>query len=338
MNRRKFVVTSTISMLAITIAVVGLAYYSDFAARAFHQNLPEAINYLPADTQAVFGMNVQKFIASPVYSQIMEKHSQEIGTNLAEFIDKTGVDPRRDLDYIIGAGRASQQKGAGVIIAVGRFNPDQITAFINSQAIINNHTTPIKLDYNGATVLMIPETSANGAKLEKGIAFLNNSQIVLGDLESIHAVLDAYKRGPVAGSNANISAMVANLDPKEMFWFAGDATVLAKVPPNTPFLPSLSAIQNVFGTLDLTTTINGRVTVTARDATAAGQLADFARGLVALGNLAGSQNPDLAALVAGVHIVQNTQNANRFDITLTVPIDLLQKLEATKSQIKAQMK
>jgi len=339
MNRRRFVLASSLILLVVTAGIAGLAFYSDIVAKAFHQNLPDAINYLPADTQAVFGMNVQKFVNSPAYALIMQKHGQEIGTNLSEFVDQTGVDPRQDIDYIIAAGRASQQKGAGVIIAVGRFKPDQITNFINS------HVTPIRVDYNGATVLMIPEKNASEAKLDKGIAFLNTSQIALGDLDSLHAVLDLYNRVPGAASNSTLTGMVSNLDPKEMFWFAGDSSILSQVPAKTQFLPtSISAIQNVFGTLDLTTnagsitSINGKVTVTAKDDKSASQLGDFARGILALGGLAGGQNPDLAQLISGVQISPNPQNASQLTISLNIPYDLLQKLGETKDRIKAVMK
>jgi hypothetical protein len=329
MNRRRFVVTSTLSMLAITVAVAGLAFYSNFAAKAFHSSLPTAISYLPADTQAVFGMNVHKFLISPAYAQLMAKSGPEIGAKLAEFTAMTGVDPSSDLTYIIAAARARQQKDSGVVIASGNFNQAKITAFINS------HETPIPVSYSGVTVLMRPETSASGARLEKGVAFLDQYNIALGDLDSLKAVIDA-KQAPGISNNTTLPAMVANLDPAEMFWFAGDASVLSKVPQNTPMLPSLSAIQSVFGTLDFSTpdagvtiTLSGHVTVTAKDPKAASQLGDFARGLVALGSLAGGQNPDLAALIAGVTI---TPKDNQLDITLSIPFNLLQKLEGAKGK------
>ena len=82
MNRRKFVVISTVAMLAITMAVVGLSFYSNFAARASGQGLPNAVHYFPADSHAVFGINVQAFINSPVYAQIAQTHEQEFAVGL----------------------------------------------------------------------------------------------------------------------------------------------------------------------------------------------------------------------------------------------------------------
>jgi hypothetical protein len=321
MNRRRFVVTSTVSLLVITAAIAGLAYYSDFAAKAFVQGVPNSIRYLPSDTKAVFGINVQKFIGSTVYAEIMAKHEQQIGKDLTEFITMTGVDPRKDVDYIIGAGRPSQAKSAGVVIAVGRFTPATIINFINSKV------TPIKVDYAGATVLMVPETN----KLEKGIAFLSDQEIALGDLESLKAVLDVRNGTLGILNNTTMKDLLNKVSPEEMFWFAGDGSVLTNVPANMQLAPTLSAIQiqSVFGTLNLNGTISGKVSVVARDATAAGQLADFARGIIALGNLAGGQNPVLADLARGVQI---SQSASQFDISITLPYDILQKLEALKGK------
>jgi hypothetical protein len=309
-------------MLALTVAITGLAYYSNFAAKAFVQGVPNSIWHLPKDTQAVFGINVQKFIGSAVYTQIMQQHEQQIGADLTEFIAKTGVDPRKDVDYIIGAARAGQVKGSGIVIAVGRFDIGTITNYINSK-YINKSTTPIKVDYPGATVIMMPETN----KLETGIAFMSNEEIALGDLDSIKAVLDVRNGTPGVINNATMKDLLNKVSAQEMFWFAGDATVLARIPANTPMLPTLSAIQSVYGTLNLDNSISGKVSVTARDDKAAGQLADFARGLVALGNLAGGQNPDLAELTRGIQI---SQNASQFDVSITLPFEMLQKLQSAK--------
>ncbi len=328
MNRRKFVVISTVAMLAITMAVVGLSFYSSFAARAFGQGLPVAVHYFPADSQAVFGMNVQAFINSPVYAQFVQQHEQEIGKDLADIIAKTGVDPQKDVDYVVGAGRPNQQKGAGVVIAVGRFVPATIITFINSQ-FINSQATAIRVDYKGATVLMIPE--ANGSKLEKGVAFLSDSEIAMGDLDSLHAVIDVRAGAPGIDSNATLSALLAKMNPQEMFWFAGDpSSVMSKVPATAPSIPAISSIQSIYGSLNVNAAVTGKVVVIAKDQTAAGQLADFVRGLIALGNLAGGQNQNLADMLKGLQI---TQNGSELDLSLTLPLDLLQKLQGPQGKI-----
>lgn len=323
MKRRTFVVTSTISLLAIAIAVAGFAFFSDFAARAFVQDLPSAVHYLPADTQAVFGMNVQRFVSSPVYTLLMQKHGEKIASDLDEFTAKTGVNPTQDIRYIVGAARPSSAKDSGVVIAVGNFNPASITEFISS------HATPVRLDYKGCTVLMIPE--ADYGKTQKGVAFLANSEIALGDLESLQAVIDARNGSPTIQTNPLLMQQLDQLNAADMFWFAGTAgSILSKLPANTPYVQTFSTVQSVFGTLNLMDPVTGRITVTAADGESAKKLAEFATGLLALGQLAGAKNPDMAALVQGVQI---TQRPEAFDVSVNFPLSLIEKLDAAKTGV-----
>jgi hypothetical protein len=322
MKHRKFVVTATVVMFILIGVVAGLALYSTMVVNASIPGLPDSIAYLPADSQAVFGMNVKKFIASPVYANFEQKQGEQVGKDLADFIAQTGVDPRKDVSYVIGAGRSVEgKKGTGVVIAQGNFNSAAITTFINTKA------TPIKLDYDGTTVLIIPEK--DGSTVEKGIAFLSEQQIALGEIGTLKEMLDIRKdKKPNVLDNPTLGPLLKSLNTDEMFWFAGDPTsVLAKAPANTPLGGNITVITNVFGTLNLTTEVAGSITVTAKDEVSAGKLADVARGLLALGSLASDQNPDLAELLKGVLI---QQNKNQIQMKINFPIDLLDRLEHAK--------
>jgi len=325
MNRRKFVFASTILMALIAGVVTGLALYSTYIVRAALPGLPDAVAYLPAGSHAVFGMNVPKFVASPIYAKFEEKHGQKIAGDLADFISKTGVDPRRDLSYVVAAGRAAEHKGKGVMIAVGQFNTAAITSFIQTRVV------PITVDYKGITVLMIP--NKNGTEVEKGVAYLNESEIALGNLEALKEVIDVRFGGaPGVLSNPTLGPMVKALNPEEMFWFAGDAaTILAQMPATTPLGASIASVQTVMGTINLTDVVNGRITATARDEDSARKLADVVRGFVALGQLAGEQRPDVAELMKGISIAQD-RNAVR--LVVNFPVDLLEKLHRGKVETK----
>jgi hypothetical protein len=313
-------------MFLIAGTVAGLALYTSFAVKASIAGLPEAVAYLPADCQAVFGMNVQKFVASPVYARIQEQHGDHIGEDLSDFIAKTGVDPRRDISYIVAGGKGlGQGDGKGVAIAVGQFNAAAITTFINSKG------TPIRVDYKNATVLMIPEQ--DGSRVEKGIAFLRDGEIALGDLESLKAVLDVREK-PELGleSNSKLWPLVKELDPAEMFWFAGDAgSVMSKSPASNPIGGSISKVQNVVGTLNLTDAVTGRIVANIADEESAKKLVDVANGLVALGQLAGADNPEISELLKGITV---TQNKSQIRLVINFSIDLLEKLQHSKAALK----
>jgi len=319
MNRRRFVITSTVALAVVAGAVAGLAVYSNYVVRAAIPGLPEAVGYLPQDAQGVFGANVQKFVASPAFARFEQKQGNTIAHDLGEFTARTGVDPKKDIHYVIAAGHAAQQRGRGAAIAVGTFNTAAITAFIES------HVTPIKVDYKGTTVLMIPEK--DGSSIEKGVAFIKESEIALGDLESLKAVLDVRAgAAPSIEANPTLGPLLRNLNPDEMFWFAGDAAaVLSKAPQKTPFADSISALETVVGTLDLTDAVAGKLTLTARDEEAARKLTDVLRGFVALGQLAGEHKPEIAELLRGVSVAQDKKLIR---VVVNVPYDVIDRLEA----------
>jgi hypothetical protein len=321
MKHRNFVVASTVVLFLVAGLVAGLALYSTVVVKASIPGLPEAVAYLPSDAQAVFGMNVQKFVESPIYARFEQRHGEQIGKDLSEFVASTGVDPRRDIHYIVAAGKHGDQNDhSGVIIAEGNFNTTAITTFLSTKA------APIKLDYEGATVLMVPER--NGSKIEKGIAFLSEKEIALGELGALKTVLDIRRgKGDKAGvlDNPTLGPLIKNLNSDEMFWFAGDAAnMLSKAPANTPLGANINAITHVFGTLNLTDAVDGTIMVTAKDEVSAGKLADVAKGLVALGQLASDQNAEIADLMKGITV---QQIKDQIQLKVNFPIELLEKLD-----------
>jgi len=317
MNHRRFVVLSTAALVLAAAAVGGLAIYSNYAVSAATPGLPVALDYLPAASQAVFGMNVEKFVASPAYARLEQKRGQTIADDLADFIARTGVDPRRDLHYLIAAGSPEpDHRGSGVAIAVGKFNTAGITTYINSK------TTPVKTEYRGATVLLIQE----GSKVEKGVVFLSESEIAVGDLDTLKTVLDVRdKAAPGIMTNTTLAPLLRQLNPDEMFWFAGDAgTILAKVPKTGRFSDVASSIQDVAGTLNVDEAVSGKIVATVRDEESARKLADVARGLVALGQLAGDYDAKVAELMKGVSV---TQDKTRITLKVNFDINLLEELD-----------
>ena len=321
MNRKKFVVTSSVAMILIAGVVGSLAFYTNYVANASVRNLPEALSYLPANSQAIFGMNVQKFVSSPAFTKFEDKHGKQFANNLAEFISKTGVDPRRDLSYIVAGGRALDGRGEAVIVASGHFDSVKITDYINS------HSPTIRADYKGIIVL-VPAADKD-SKINKAVAFLTNSELALGEFEAVKAVIDVHAgSAPGVVTNTTLGPLLAGLNPDEMFWFAGDpASILSKAPTNTPFGTSISAIQNVVGTLNLTDVVSGKIIATARDEDSARKLADVVRGLVALGQLASENNQTLGELMKGVNVVQSK---NQISLGISFSIDLLDKFDGPK--------
>ena len=303
MIRRRLVTSPAIAIVLIG----GLALFTNFTAKVSGQGLQPVFYDLPADSHFVFGVNVQAFLASPVYSQFAQQHAQEITAHLNEFIAATGVNPQTDIPYVVGAAR---QKDSGVVVASGTFDTGRITNFAQSKGATAQA-------FQGVTILMPPETHGS----QKGVALISSSEIAAGDLESLQAVI-ASSQLRAAGGKPNSTPLLGKINPREMLSFAGDPSGLS-IPAGASQVQALSAVQSFNGNLSVGTAVTGQVNVIAKDETTANQLAKFAQGLMAMASLA--NKPDLAQLVNGLTI---TQNGAELDVTLNIPVSALEKVHA----------
>jgi hypothetical protein len=309
---RKAIVTSVLIVLGVASAAAVASLYADFSAKAAAAGLPRGLDYIPSDYRLVFGMNVQKFVQSPAYTKL--RQNNPIGSDLALFVEKTGLDPVRDIAYLVGAGNGRDR---GIAVVSGRFNKDAIVRFIRSKA------TPQEQVYHGALLIMFPEQQAGTAP--KGLGFLNSQEIALGDLESLKAVVDmSGQQNKSIIFSETMAPLIRSVGPDEMFWFAGDAEgVLSRVAANSPLATSASSIKSIIGVFNLGDAVTGKITAATFNAESAQKLAEAVKGLIALGQLAGNQQTDFKSLLGGLTV---TQDAALVTLALNFPVDLVAKI------------
>jgi hypothetical protein len=314
MKLRKVAVVFILVLLGVACGGAVMALYTDYSVRASAPSLPDALNNIPSDYQFVFGCNVTMLVQSPAYSRFRQNNT--IGNELFSFTEKTGLDPARDVSYVLGAGHSKpNSRNEGVVIVVGRFDKEAIAGYIRSKS------NPEEIEYNGASILMIPDPKSNTVK--SGIAFLDSQEIAAGDLEALKAVLDTRgNAGKGILSNTAIAPLIDEVSSESMIWFAGDATgVLTRTPAAAPLAGNFPDIKNVFGKLNVNDAVTGNVSATALNAESATKLADAVRGLIALGQLAGgNRNPGLKTLLGGLVV---SQESARVSVALNIPVDVL---------------
>lgn len=272
----------------------------------------EVLNYLPVNSQCVFGVDMRRLASSPFYDRL--RGQREIANNLSDLLEKTGVDPARDIAYIGGALRSN---GEGVAIALGKFRKGAIITQLRARY------APITVEYRGANVFMIPE--GGGDVLKRGIAFLSADKIAAGDLELLKALIDTGgKRARSVRANPALASLIAGVKQDEMLWFVGDPKMLMEKSPLTARLAMrMSSVRSVVASLRLAETVQGRVVCTADDPRAASTIAESARGLLGLLQVSGTQNQDIKALLDNVTV---SQESIRVILTLTSPLELLERI------------
>ena len=321
MNRRRFAVVSALIMMGIAAAVLSLS--TGIPAKASAAIPPEALQYIPSDYHFVSGINVRRLTASSFYLMLRQEQPQaaQVESALSEFTAQTGIDPARDISYLVIAGRSGEsKKPEGLVIVTGEFDRNRITSFIRSKA------APIEVQYGGTSIMLVPDKQkSKDNSVKNGMAFLGEHEIALGDMVSLKAALDTRTGGKQnILSNATISPLLSSINMDEMFWFAGDAAgALRKSTLSVPPALNASSIRSIAGAFDVNENIVGNITATTIDSNSATKLADVFRGMIAFGQLSQNQNPDLKLLLNTIKIAQN---ASQISLSFNIPGDLIKKL------------
>jgi tellurite resistance protein len=277
------------------------------------------LNLVMPDATVLAGVNVAQAKATPFGQYVLTTLLQSQAQQLQQFATLTGFDPRRDVNELLFASNSSAGNKTGLAMALGAFDPTKIAAA--AQLAGGGVET-----YGGVSIIEDPQKQA-------GLAFLDSTLVVAGDLASVKAAID--RRGGGSTIPAALAAQVNQLSTTE------DAWAITNVPPSTlgptgvaPVAPAppaaganlqkaLQQIQSASGGVKLGSVV--ALTVQAQTATAqdALQLGAVLQMLVSMAQLSASKNPEAAALAQALAV--STQGS-AVKITLSVPEDQIQQL------------
>jgi hypothetical protein len=322
-----------INLLLLTIAsatgVFGL-YAESTGSTQPKSRLPESINKLPSESQFVFGINMKKVGALPALANFRQAVMQQMGKDLSDFVSRTGIDPSKDITYILGAGRYDVNSQSRVaFILSGKFDSNAVAEFLRAKV------GAIEVKYAGATVLMIPDKQSDTA--EDGLALLSDHEILAGDLTSIKSILDVIeKKSKNVLTNSSVAPLIKALDPEEMMWFVGNVSKLAKnseaLTKALPIAPLLASFKTVTCTVNVADSVSGKIIANADSADSAVQMAEGIKAIIALGQLmAGQQPPAVRRMLSGLTV---TSASAQVRINLNLPIDMLTGLASAFAPAK----
>jgi hypothetical protein len=327
MSRSRVVVFSSLSVAGLGALVAASAFFLD-PARAAVGPLPAEALVLPADSSFVIGLDVKRFVASPFYRRFAAKGDPARPQAFKDLEEKTGLDPERDLDGVIVAGRKGAGTHDGLAFVTGRFDRSRLAASIEARPGVT-----WKKDQGATTYLFRENEKGAGA-----LAFLDDKTLVLGSQPAVEAAVAAHAQGTRSlRQNAALMELLSRVKPGSTFWMVGDQSLLAQLPKTIPAPGAsggdgssltLPALTSLSVTGDLEPEVALHATGGAADAAAAGNLADVVRGLWALAALQARQKPELASLSNAVNV---TTEGNQVHVTARLPYALLDALQPKKA-------
>jgi hypothetical protein len=331
MSRSRSVVLGSFLVVGLgVVAAVGALYLDP--ARAAVGPLPAEGLALPANSQFVMGVDVQRYVASEFSKRQMAMHAAGRPHPFVELEEKTGIKPERDLDSVIVAGG----RDSGVVLVRGRFDQYKVARAIeSSRKGVTNKT------HAGVSMYLHNEGKAHPT----AIAFVGDDMLLMGSQPAVEATLTNRAEGAGRGgikSNATLMALLEKVKPGSTFWMVGDQSLMAQLPKGVPGLGApvdpqggaagaslgLPALKSLVATGDLDPELALEVIAEASTEADARNLADVVRGLVAMAALQSGQNPHLKGLTSAVSVATE---ANRVRLSAHLPYEMLDALQPKRA-------
>ena len=279
---------------------------------------PQLLNLVMPDAKVIAGVNVEQAKGTQ-FGQYVLNQIQTHDADMQKLIALTGFDPRRDVREVLVASDGALQSKVGLALARGNFDVAKITAAATTEG-----KDVVSETYAGVTIL-------EDAKATHGIAFLDSTTVVAGDLASVKGAIDR---------RSNAQPLPAAFLVKINQWSTSqDAWGISMVPPsslvpaqqaggahgtNAMISSSAQSVQQAYGGVKFGANVvftGEAVCDTAQNASALGDLIKFMINMAQMQG--GGQDPKLAALANSITV---TPSGTSLKITASLPQDVFTQM------------
>jgi hypothetical protein len=171
------------ALLAAQLVAAG-----DFASELF-----------PANTKVVIGIRVAGIVNSPLFQDV-GTDAKKLSEDWLKLVALTGFDPLHDIDEVLIASPADNEKATALLVVLGRFDLARMGAGAPR--------------YHGIAIV-------GAGKENKGVlALLDANTVLAGDTAAVHAAID--RRGQGSALDSALTARLQSLRERFDVWGTGE--------------------------------------------------------------------------------------------------------------------
>jgi hypothetical protein len=279
------------------------------------------LNLLPADSQGVLFADIHNAMSIETVRQSIEK--QENSKKYFEFIEKTGIDPKKDIYFMAASISAkdpdSIQKVAVVVNM--KYDKEALLDFIKTQSEQEEQEIT-ETEYYGYSIYTMEE---NGE--QTGFAFLDESNIAAGNLSGVQSILDVVNnQGDNVYKNEDLSNLLKETNKETLFWgaFLVPQETVEQAASQNPMLQNLKSVSGVTMNFDYqNNSILVDVNMKSSDPDANKQLADALNGIKSFASMSQAEKPELGELM---NRIQVSSGDDHVKVSANIPEELIQKI------------
>lgn len=286
------------------------------------------LSLVPSDSQTVASLDVESSRTSG-FGQFMLRQMSHNETSFQELIQKTGFDPRRDLQMLLVASLPATTAGhdRGLVLARGLFNQELIAAQATTKGMVPK-------TISGSTIYV------SNDKRPVALAFPETGVVAFGDRAAVEQVLG--NRANPSTLSADLQSQIAAVSQDNEAWFASTVPanrLVGHVPQadsalggSTQNSQVMQAVQQSGGGMHFGDNVLVSFHAQTRSDQDATSLTDFLRFISSTIQMQRQNDPRAALLAPAIDSMQLRSEGNQVYSSLTIPENALEQLLSARTK------
>lgn len=303
------------------------------APKAGSASVDDMLNFIPGDVQGVFFMNIHDAMSTEIASTAIKEDKNY--QKYQEFIEKTGIDPKKDIYFVTVGVMEAMEKGitkAAAVINL-KYDRENLLALVKQKAAEENQEIQEE-EYNGITIYTMKE----GKEGPPNFAFLDDSNIIAGNDVGVRSIIDVLqKRKESVFKNKALSDLIGQTNKQALLWGALliPSEAMSKIASQNPMLSAIEGIRATTLYFDYKNkNFTAEIKVMSSDESKNKDIADLLNGLRAMGGMAVAEKPEIGELVNKIEI---TSAPDHVKIYASIPEEIIDKLKEKKTEEKEEL-
>jgi hypothetical protein len=317
---------TTIFSLIFLLAMIGFVACGKKAEapKAGSASADDMLGLLPVNAKGVFLVNVNQAMAIEAAEKAI-KESDDY-QKYQEFIEKTGIDPQKDIYYVAAAitSDLGGKDDAGVAVVNLKYDKEKMLALIKEK-LAEEKQEMVESDYSGMMLYAV-----QGEEDEEGaFAFLDESNVVIGSENEVKTVIDiTQKKADNIYKNQALTDLLAKTNKEGILWgaFIIPEKAMEEAASGNPMMSSFEAVKAATLLFDYKNqNIMAEIKLLSDDEENNKQIADALNGFKAIGGMAAAEKPEIGELLNKIEISSTPDHVKVF---ASIPEELLSKLKS----------
>ena len=271
----------------------------------------DALSLVPADSASVAMIHWSDLRSSPLAANLFSgADHMTVDGDAARFLEEAQLDPKKDVDTVVIAGRASPGSKGTPVLALfeGRFDPERLAAAAQTRGAVRRSTS-------AGDYYLLPDRHSSEGNHPGAVAFVSSNLVIAGTETTVaQALADRRSGGTGFSTGAGLGRELKRVDRGASAWVLLDVSRYPSINRRSahvesshesggePAMAILGAMRSVsLVAVQATTRGDGlelSATGVTSDADTRELLEDSLRGLIAMWRLAVQEkSPELVSVL-----------------------------------------